>query len=81
MSRTWREKARPIIAAVIARVGLDDRKALRKALVDAYPFGERKYWPYKAWCSEMRTQLNPKAPKRPDPNLPAPGPSLFPEGL
>lgn len=52
----WRNEARPIVAAVVRRVGLADRKALRKALYDAYPFGERAYWPYKAWLAEVKAQ-------------------------
>lgn len=58
---SWREHAAPIIADVIKRVGRQDEKALRKALKDAYPFGERRYWPYKAWLSEIKRQLYGKA--------------------
>ena len=54
---SWREHARPIIAAVIARVGTDDMKALRAALKEAYPYGPRQYYPYKTWCHEIRVQL------------------------
>lgn len=56
--RTWRDHCRPIIAEVIADVGKNDMKKLRKALRKAYPYGERKMWPYKVWCSEIRRQLN-----------------------
>jgi hypothetical protein len=55
--RTWRSSAGPKIARVIAEVGTEDMKALRKALREAYPYGERKYWPYKVWCDEIRRQL------------------------
>ena len=54
---SWREHARPIIAAVIDRVGTDDMKALRAALKEAYPYGPRRYYPYKTWCHEIRVQL------------------------
>ena len=57
MIRTWRDHCSPIIADVIERVGKDDMQALRKALREAYPYGERKMWPYKVWCSEVRKQL------------------------
>jgi len=57
--KTWRDSAGPKIAEVIARVGTEDPKALRKALREAYPYGERKYWPYKVWLSEIRRQLAP----------------------
>lgn len=53
---SWRDEARPVVADVVRRVGLTDRKALRVALRDAYPFGERAYWPYKAWLAEVRAQ-------------------------
>lgn len=55
--RTWRDHARPIIARVIAEVGTQDRKALRAALRAAYPYGERRYHPYRIWCHEIRVQL------------------------
>lgn len=64
---SWREHATPIIRRVIAETGTDDEKALRKALREAYPFGERQYHPYKIWCDEVRRQLHkPRGPK-PDP--------------
>lgn len=56
---TWRNVARPLIARVIAEVGTEDAKALRQALRDAYPFGQRKYWPYKVWLDEIKHQLAP----------------------
>jgi hypothetical protein len=36
----WREIAAPIIAEVISAVGDEDTKALRSALLAAYPFGQ-----------------------------------------
>ncbi len=60
---TWRDKAAPIIAGVIERVGTSDLKLLRKALKAAYPFHERAYHPYKIWCDEIREQLGTKRPK------------------
>ena len=54
---TWRDHARPIIAAVIAKVGTDDRKTLRSALRAAYPYGARRWHPYRIWCHEVRVQL------------------------
>lgn len=56
MASYWREVSAPIVAEVVRRVGLADRKALRKALRDAYPFGERERWPYKAWIAEIKVQ-------------------------
>lgn len=65
---TWRDNCRPIIRNVIQSVGRDDMKALRRALRDAYPYGERAYHPYKIWCDEIRAQLGLKSggPSRSD---------------
>lgn len=57
---TRRDFVRPIIARVIRDVGTTDRKALRAALLDAYPFGERAHHPYRIWISEIRYQLGEK---------------------
>ncbi len=54
---SWREKSAAVIARVVAEVGTDDQKALKKALFDAYPFGERQYHPYKIWCNERAKVL------------------------
>jgi RNA polymerase primary sigma factor len=59
---TWRNDCAPIIADVIKRVGKDDPKALRKALLKAYPYGQRSRHPYKIWRDEIRQQLNPPTP-------------------
>ena len=69
MSReTWRDKARPIIQAVIAKHGIDDLRTLRRALRDAYPWGPRQYHPYKIWCDEVRVQLGLKPEPEPTPS-------------
>jgi len=60
--KTWRDKARPIIKEVIDTHGAGDPK-IKKHLADAYPFGERRYHPYKIWLSEIKIQL--AASKRP----------------
>ena len=70
---TWRDFARPRIAEVINQVGTEDVKALRKALRAAYPWGQRKYHPYRIWCSEIRRQLNPKCQRVARSAPPAPG--------
>jgi hypothetical protein len=57
---SWREKSAAVIARVVAEVGTDDQKALKKALFDAYPFGERQYHPYKIWCNERAKVLKPE---------------------
>lgn len=67
---SWRDRAAPIIRGVILEVGREDEKKLRKALFDAYPFGERKYTPYKIWLDEIKRQVGSKKP----------GPDLFASG-
>lgn len=63
---SWRDHARPIVARVIAAHPEASEKELRAALRDAYPFGERKYQPYKVWCDEVRRQLRlPRILERP----------------
>lgn len=54
---TWRNAAAPIIARVIREVGTDDPVALRRALREAYPWGEKRMHPYKVWLDEIRRQL------------------------
>ena len=57
----WRKIARPIIAEIIKEYKIiGDDATLRKALREAYPFGERKYFPYKVWCDEIKKQLGTK---------------------
>jgi hypothetical protein len=55
---SWRDTARPIIAKVIEEYNPDvDYKSLKVKLREAYPFGERKYHPYKVWLDEIKRQL------------------------
>lgn len=54
----WSERAREVIGQVHARLPADATIKERKAaLKEAYPFGEREYWPYKAWCKAQREYL------------------------
>lgn len=36
---------------------MDTESELKRALKDAYPFGERKHWPYKIWCGCVKRAL------------------------
>lgn len=45
----WRRQADEVLAQLFV-LGEPSAQALR----DAYPFGERKYWPYKIWCKRVR---------------------------
>lgn len=51
----WRRVAAPIIAAVLEKHP-EAGKEQEKALYDAYPFGERRYHPYKIWLDEIKRQ-------------------------
>ena len=68
MSRT--DEARQVIARVHATLPADISFTERKrAIRAAYPFGEREYWPYKAWCKAQREYLAKYDPKAPQPPL------------
>jgi hypothetical protein len=53
---SWRDRARPIVAEVLRATSGQDEAAIRKALRDAYPFGQREHHPYKIWLDEIRRQ-------------------------
>jgi len=75
--KTWRDLARPIIAEVVRSLKGCDPKFVKKAVMATYPWGERRYWPYKVWCDEARRQLHLKHPD-PDPRqLDLPDSELF----
>lgn len=54
--RTWRSTAVRVVREVLARTAGQSPAEIRKALAAAYPFGERRYWPYKVWLSEVARQ-------------------------
>lgn len=60
----WRATAAPIIARVLLETAGKPEKEVRAALHAAYPFGEREYWPYKIWCSEIAYQRGRKERKK-----------------
>lgn len=62
MSR-WRNKASVIIAGVLARTQGQPKEVIERALRDAYPFGERKWHPYKIWLDEIKVQRGLKPGK------------------
>jgi hypothetical protein len=57
MKSHWRTTSRQIIAQVLKDNEGADEKVIRKALTDAYPFGQRAMHPYKIWLSEIQIQL------------------------
>lgn len=59
---SWREHCRPIIAKVLADNKDKSEKEIRRALRDAYPYGQRAMHPYKIWCDEIKRQRGQKKP-------------------
>jgi hypothetical protein len=58
--KTWRQAAAPIIAKVLTETTGQSESAIRKALRDAFPWGERAMHPYKIWLDEIRRQRKKK---------------------
>lgn len=57
---SWADRAAPIVGEVIRRIGRSDQQALRKALAEAYPWGERKNTPPSlAWVFFPLNSLEP----------------------
>lgn len=53
---SWRDRAKPIITRVLAETAGQSDADVRKALYEAYPFGERAMHPYKIWLDEIKRQ-------------------------
>lgn len=64
MAFSWYQAAKNVIAATHDDLPRDisfaDRK---KTIANAYPFGERRYFPYKAWLKAQREYLRRYDPK------------------
>lgn len=58
----WRNAARPIIARVLEETRGEPEKIIKARLLEAYPFGQRQYHPYKIWCDEIARQRGKKPP-------------------
>ena len=59
----WRRGVAPIIKQVLEDSKGLSEKEINKALCDAYPFGEKKYHPYRIWRDEIKIQRGLKEPK------------------
>ena len=59
---TWRARATPIIAKVLAETEGKPEHDIRVALYAAYPFGPRENSPYKIWLGEIKRQRGEKPP-------------------
>jgi hypothetical protein len=64
MERTWRDIARPIIEKVLKENEGKPDIVIRQALYNAYPFGERRYTPYKTWLDEIQRQRGKKKDRK-----------------
>lgn len=54
----WSDAARRAIAQAHLTVPADATLTERKRIIDdAYPFGERSMWPYKAWLKARKAYL------------------------
>lgn len=53
---SWRETSRAIIAKVLADMKGQADEQVKKALREAYPFGQREHHPYKIWLDEIQIQ-------------------------
>jgi hypothetical protein len=70
MQSRWRAQAAEVISEVVANCEMEGgnittpegEKALRARLREAYPFGERQYYPYKVWLDEIARQIGKKWP-------------------
>lgn len=48
----WAQRADGVLAGVFATLHANATEAqVRAAVRDAYPFGPREHWPYKAWLA------------------------------
>ncbi len=55
---SWYERSQAVIRKVDESLPLGVTFAERKkAIYDAYPFGQRAYHPYKMWCKAQREYL------------------------
>lgn len=61
----WRLRARTVIRDVIAAHPelRGDLRAMRTEITDAYPFGMRRYTPYKEWLDEVAKAIDELATK------------------
>ena len=61
---TWRSHCAPIIRKVLLENIGKPEKQIKKALRDAYPYGQREMHPYKIWCDEIHKQRRTKTPQK-----------------
>lgn len=60
---TWRAESRQIMARIASENPALKTAELLKLIDAAYPFGQRKYWPYKQWLLERRAWIDAREGK------------------
>lgn len=65
MDSRWRRISIKTITPIEAEYKNRTYAEFKRALSDAYPFGERSNHPYKIWCQEQRDALrrHPQSPE------------------
>jgi len=58
----WRQQATLVLARVLWATENATPSVRAKALRDAYPFGERRYWPYRVWLDQLARMTGRKPP-------------------
>ena len=71
---TWGDRCRVVAATVAEETRGWPERERRRAFSEAYPFGPKEHFPYKAWRQEVRRALGIKPAK---PAWGDPTPSLF----
>lgn len=61
---SWYERSKEVVRQVVAENPDLDEAALRKKVSEAYPFGPRANFPYKAWLKAITAVLGPSEKKR-----------------
>lgn len=56
--RNWSEDSRRICRQIAESHPQATGKELRRLFSDAYPYGPRAYWPYKAWLTACRREID-----------------------
>lgn len=56
----WADQSEKVVAQVMSANPDVDRKAMKKLLSDAYPFGPREMSPYKTWLKKVKGALDLK---------------------
>ncbi len=67
MRRTWRQQANIAIRAAMdtgKSQGLEGAELEAYVRANGYPFGERRYHPYRVWCDEVYRVLGIRKPSR-----------------